>query len=322
MAAAAAPAPGSVSIPNAHLRHGGEVFSADDHYAAKQRLMAMPGAISPISQGNNPGMETDSRLGNINITINNTDGVQKPLSSLLAEASGTITPVLLAKHHLPGILLQHGPLAIRHITAHLIQTLPGFSSIPPARQRRLVVGSLEGRGGSSGSQGEVGGLDGDVCFEKVGWGRWDARKKGDPPRERPVATDSTYTASNGLLSTEMHPSHSYAGESGIFVQSEEEVSHDEDVEMEAGEQMSLDETSTDPSEDDDMTDEEDWAQMGAAMLRRHGGSPITSDGWSNSFNRSPGGWKTAQPLSTESPAEQRAREEREAVEALVKLSSV
>ncbi|KAI5804498.1 putative Sin3 binding protein-domain-containing protein [Geopyxis carbonaria] len=308
-------APGSVSIPNAHLRHGGEVFSADDHYAAKQRLLAMPGSISPILHG-------DHRLGSIDITINNTNGVQRPLSSLLTEASGTITPILLAKHHLPSILLQHGPLAIRHITAHLIQTLPGFSSIPPARQRRLVVGSLEGRGGSTGSQGEVGGLDGDVCFEKVGWGRWDARKKGDPARERTVATNSTYTASNKLLSAEMHPSHSYAGESGIFVQSEEEVSHDEDVDMDAGDQMSLDETSTDSSEDDDMTDEEDWAQMGAAMLRRHGGSPITSDGWSNSFNRSPGGWKTAQPFSTENAVEKRAREEREAVEALVKLSSV
>ncbi|RPB28345.1 hypothetical protein L211DRAFT_751284, partial [Terfezia boudieri ATCC MYA-4762] len=76
-----------------------------------------------------------------------------------------ITPSLLAKHYLPGILLQHGPLAIRHLTAYLIASIPGFSNIPPAKQRRLVVGALE-----------AGGVNGDVIFEKVGWGRWDARK--------------------------------------------------------------------------------------------------------------------------------------------------
>jgi hypothetical protein len=81
------------------------------------------------------------------------------------DTAGAITPTLLAKHHLPEILLNHGPLAIRHIMGFLTTAVPGFSGIPPAKARRLVVGALEGRG----SGGESGGLKGDVKFEKVGW---------------------------------------------------------------------------------------------------------------------------------------------------------
>lgn len=95
------------------------------------------------------------------------------------DAAGVITPGLLAKHHLPGILLDHGPLAIRHVMGFLTTSVPGFSGIPPAKARRLVVGALEGRG----SSGEHGGLHGDVIFEKVGWGRWDARRRGEVSRE-------------------------------------------------------------------------------------------------------------------------------------------
>lgn len=95
------------------------------------------------------------------------------------DAAGVITPGLLAKHHLPGILLDHGPLAIRHVMGFLTTSVPGFSGIPPAKARRLVVGALEGRG----SSGELGGLHGDVIFEKVGWGRWDARRRGEVSRE-------------------------------------------------------------------------------------------------------------------------------------------
>jgi hypothetical protein len=90
------------------------------------------------------------------------------------EAAGAITPTMLAKHHLPEILL-HGPMAIRHVLNHLAQSVPGFSRIPPAKARRLVVAALESRGG--------GGVNGEVEFEKVGWGRWDARAKGQPSRD-------------------------------------------------------------------------------------------------------------------------------------------
>ena len=66
---------------------------------------------------------------------------------------------MLAKYHLPDIMLSHGPLAIRHIMGYLTTSVPGFAGIPPAKARRLVVGALEGRGG------EGGGVDGDVEFE-------------------------------------------------------------------------------------------------------------------------------------------------------------
>src|SRR5256885_6159971 len=56
--------------------------------------------------------------------------------------------------------------------------------------------ALEGKGNS----GEGAGRDGDVQFEKVGWGRWDARIKGQPPRDRqpnnispPASMPSSYS---------------------------------------------------------------------------------------------------------------------------------
>jgi hypothetical protein len=336
---------GSVSIPNAHFRCGGDASTVQEirktvsapkaHAPVLSAAPEMPSITSaPVYHHHHrPGYGGVDHLGGVNVTgAKASDQGVKPMFQLLAETTESITPGLLAKHHLPGILLQHGPLAIRHITAHLIASLPGFSTIPPAKQRRIVVGALEGRGGCSGVMGEVGGLNGDVIFEKVGWGRWDARKKGDPPLERPVTfRGSVRPEKNRELPSgdpgEMHYSRSYTGESGIFIQSEEESAHGEDVDM--ADTMSLDQDSTATSEDDDMTDEEDWAQMGAAALRKHGGSPITSDGWdgcNHSYAKSPpkafAPWASSSPINDEIFDLQRAREEREAVEALVKLSSV
>lgn len=380
--------PAVIQISNltSRLRRGGDAtvssnnaFPHPDHVDAKYHLPTPPTSISPSlvpvhgfkpssSLGDRRGVAdsdvdvSDIGAGGVSKLVPTTDG-QSLGHHLTAEAAGAITPALLAKYHLPGILLQHGPLAIRHLTAHLISNIPGFSSIPPAKQRRLVVGALEGRGGVSGSEGEAGGVNGDVIFEKVGWGRWDARTKGDPPRDRegtasrgpsPSSGPSTYGVkpsgvfrSNGLLSaTAMDHSTSYTGESGIFVQSEEEASDHFSEDPEAMEQdeneadmMSLDEhrnNGTSEEEDADMTDEEDWAQMGAAMLRRQAGSPITSEGCLSGLAGSPavgyGSVPSWQPKCAgfyrpdetfiDSAAALRAREEREAVEALVKLSSI
>lgn len=375
-----APIPAAIQISNlsARLCRGGDAtvssnntFPHPDHVDAKYHLPTPPTSISPSlapvhgfklsnSLRDRQGVtdsDVDSDIGGS--TLAPTTDSHGLGHDLISEAAGAINPALLAKYHLPGILLQHGPLAIRHLTAHLISNIPGFSSIPPAKQRRLVVGALEGRGGVSGSEGEAGGVNGDVIFEKVGWGRWDARTKGDPPRDRegtasrglsPASMASTYGAksnkmfrSNGLLSaTAMNHSTSYTGESGIFVQSEEEISDHFYEDLEAMEpddnevdMMSLDENdSSGPSEEEDadMTDEEDWAQMGAAMLRRQAGSPITSEGLSGSpavgYGSVPS-WQAKcagfyQPGETfnDTAATLRAREEQEAVEALVKLSSI
>lgn len=209
------------------------------------------------------------------------------------DSTGAITPGMLAKHHLPDILLNHGPLAIRHIMGYLTTSVPGFSGIPPAKARRLVVSALEGRG----SGGEGGGVDGDVIFEKVGWGRWDARRRGQPARDRhttnspPSSVPNSYQRgmripNNSSWTRENAPHYgtSMTGESAIFSHSEAEYGEHEDVTMleHEADKMSLDGdmrdycSSSEAPDDDgvdgewddaDVTDEEDWAQIGAAALR-------------------------------------------------------
>ncbi|KAF2758066.1 hypothetical protein EJ05DRAFT_376338 [Pseudovirgaria hyperparasitica] len=229
------------------------------------------------------------------------------------EASAVITPSMLAKHHLPDILLPNGPMAIRYILNCLTQSVPGFSSIPPPKARRLVVSALEIRGG--------GGLNGDVEFEKVGWGRWDARTRGQPPREgrgslQPGSFPVSERARLGM-SPPLSVADSYAMSSaGLQIpEATRRQRHDKfggswaadsmlenDLEMDIGmnvaeheaDKMSLDgsEDSLDSDtsssadegvpgreinmEDDDATDEEDWAAIGPEALK-HGslfyGSP-------------------------------------------------
>lgn len=220
-------------------------------------------------------------------------------SSIPFDAAGAITPSLLARHHLPDILLAHGPLAIRHVMGYLTTSVPGFSGIPPAKARRLVVGALEGRGNG----GEGGGVNGDVEFEKVGWGRWDARIKGQPPRESrqknsllgispPASVPSSYANSSLAIPgkdwmgrrTSTQAGRSMTGESFVFSHDEEmEMPYLEDITMAEHEadKMSFDgEESYSSSEaapeegpvldedPDDVTDEEDWAAIGAAALRK------------------------------------------------------
>lgn len=279
------------------------------------------------------------------------------------DTTGAITPALLAKHHLPEILLDHGPLAIRHIMGYLTTSVPGFSGIPPAKARRLVVGALEGRG----SGGEGAGVKGNVKFEKVGWGRWDARLKGqnarnsrDSQHSPPPSAPSSFShgvpisGNNGWKGDRTRlnaPGSSWAGDSAIF-------SHDDDMDimMDEADKMSLDgdescSSSSASDEDevmeddpDDVTDDEDWAALGAAALR------------SASYNASgpnsrlyPGGTRSgggpslnamakSVPLRPAFPTDQQQQQhnnlhlsafgmtsdspEREAVEALLRLGSV
>ena len=232
------------------------------------------------------------------------------------DSAGAITPGMLAKHHLPDILLVHGPLAIRHVMGYLTTTVPGFSRISSAKARRLVVAALEGKG--SGAEG--GGRDGEVEFEKVGWGRWDARIKGQPPRDRqpanlspPASMPSSY--SQGSLQVSSRRSlpmdsdrlgTSLAGDSAGFSHSETDYCDNEDVTMleHEADKMSLDgnddgyaSSSEAPDQlmDDDLgegdvTDEEDWAAIGAAALRARS---LPSSGIIPS-----GGGRLYQPITT------------------------
>ncbi|KAL2074798.1 hypothetical protein VTL71DRAFT_8577 [Oculimacula yallundae] len=291
------------------------------------------------------------------------DGVAgrgRELGSPGYDAAGNITPGLLARHHLPEILLNHGPLAIRHIMGFLTTAVPGFSGIPPAKARRLVVGALEGRG----SGGEGGGVKGNVKFEKVGWGRWDARLKGHPARSSrggnqqspppsapssysqgmPIAQNGGWTADRNRLTA---PESSWAGDSAVF-------SHEDDTMMLENEadKMSLDggddscsssevpEDDVMADDDDMMTDEEDWAAVGAAALRAASYSasgPRRNFLSSHIYTGASGGGRSLSTMGKSVPARTLQpptnidfaafgmtsdSQEREAVEALLRLGSV
>ncbi|CAG8038905.1 unnamed protein product [Penicillium salamii] len=198
------------------------------------------------------------------------------------DSTGAITPAMLAKYHLPDILLQQGPLAIRHVMGHLTTSVPGFSRIPPAKARRLVVAALEGRGNGGSS---------DVVFEKIGWGRWDARRRGEPARD--FASTSPPSSVGGSLQRGVqiqgqsswqggnrHPYRMSFAESTAFSYTDDYGMHgDLDVLEHEADKMSLDgeeycSSSEAPDEiqenewnEADVTDEEDWAHIGADALR-------------------------------------------------------
>ncbi|KAF2091824.1 hypothetical protein K490DRAFT_70584 [Saccharata proteae CBS 121410] len=232
-----------------------------------------------------------------------------PLSSAALsglDAADAITPSALAKHHLPNILLNNGPVAIRHVLLNLAQTVPGFSSIPQAKARRLVVAALESRTG--------GGPDGQVEFEKIGWGRWDAHIKGQPRKEGalsgalPVQHDGRLAFSPpGSMPDSYAMSHagglqipsvnrrmrdgfsggSWAEES--MLSSRDEAMTDMNMAEHEADKMSLDGYDTASSDSaggdddaDDATDEEDWAGIGAEELRR--GSMAGTGGIMRNYN--------------------------------------
>ncbi|CAJ0553453.1 Ff.00g119650.m01.CDS01 [Fusarium sp. VM40] len=260
------------------------------------------------------------------------------------EASGAITGSLLAKYHLPEILLNHGPLAIRHIMGYLTTSVPGFSGIPPTKARRLVVGALEGRGG------EGGGQDGEVEFEKVGWGRWDARKRGQPSRHR-QGTPPSYIAGIPISKNsgrDDRPRLSIASSNGDSAHFSHE-DHDVYMMEHEADKMSMDGSgsascSEAPDDDvvmnddpEDATDDEDWATMGAAALRAESyPNPAAAQidcGFQSSSAYTPGGLRSfsassgmARPpralnIDFSALAGTSDAQEREAVEALLQLGS-
>lgn len=284
------------------------------------------------------------------------------------DATGAITPALLAKYHLPDILLAHGPLAIRHLMNYLTISVPGFSRIPPARARRIVVSALEGRGSGGGDDAAEsrtvagGGLHGDVMFEKVGWGRWDARLRGQPPRRErrdgfgpgtpgqqhnheyspPASVLSSTSFSHSALPLRGnhylagYPNRGLAGTS--WTEESVEFSHHDDDYDEGGnmddsaeeheaDRMSLDHehdhsmasssSEADPANEEqpdgypndnneereeDITDDEDWAGIGAAALRQ---ASYTAASSSNPRYRGGGGnfnYRVRRPLKRPSPS--------------------
>ena len=268
------------------------------------------------------------------------------------DSTGAITPAMLAKCHLSEILVNHGPLSIRHIMGYLTTSVPGFAGIPPTRARRLVVGALE-----KGNKAEGGGSDGDVEFVKVGWGTWDARKRGKLAPEdalrRTSPTSELYPTSipiskgAGWTKERLRLAASASSAGGPWSAA---FSHDERdshmMEHEA-DKMSLDgsgSASCSEAPDDDMemnddsedlTDEEDWAAVGAAALRASSYQPRPGQHFPSSVYTQGGGLRSCSAtagmarvpqfrnfdFSTSALAHPDAQE-REAVEALLRLGSV
>ncbi|PWY72384.1 hypothetical protein BO70DRAFT_355208 [Aspergillus heteromorphus CBS 117.55] len=312
---------------------------------------------SPLASSH---VESDVDLGDLADHADHADHPNGAPAAHDLDSTGAITPGMLAKHHLPEVMLQHGPLAIRHLMGYLTTSVPGFSGIPPARARRLVVAALEGRG----SDDKSGSRLGDVVFEKVGWGRWDARRRGEPSRDAPqhlnVSPPSSISNSfpqRGVqiptkrASVQPYGS-SVTGDSAVFSYSEDYGGRDISMLEHEADKMSLDgnereycsssEAPDDEMQDDEMgeedvTDEEDWAQIGAAALRAR--SLNATGGFVHGALNSPqlrGGGPAPSSLAKSAPrrmpVQQRGftlpegvmgdREERAAVEALLRLGSM
>ncbi|KAF2455997.1 putative Sin3 binding protein-domain-containing protein [Lineolata rhizophorae] len=291
---------------------------------------ARPGHPDPTATTRTPppNVDSDIDLQDAVEHANAQSDAPHPLSSAaLSGLDHAITSGFLAKHHLPEILLSNGPVAIRHVLSYLTQSVPGFSRIPPAKARRIVVGALENRAG--------GGVNGDVVFEKVGWGRWDAHMKGQPSRNFPNAVVTSSTAAAGGMDpaqmgfsppASVPDSYAVSNASGLRIpqggrawgsdvrrdggqfgrswtadsmMSSREDMDDMNMAEHEADKMSLDGrdhascsySSSAPEElpgladdMDDLTDEEDWASMGADALRQHF-PPATGDFKMRNYNR-------------------------------------
>ncbi|KAF3491632.1 mucin [Arthroderma uncinatum] len=252
------------------------------HEALHQYNLRSPPTSTPLG----PHADNEIDAVDSDIDLQDTEDRRTPASAAAsttgkgkADVSGDITPAMLARHHLPDILLAHGPLAIRHIMGYLTTSVPGFAIIPAAKARRLVVAGLEGKAIlSGGNNGES--VDGDVEFEKVGWGRWDAYRRGQKDAAR-----AGHAVVNHHHDTGSHPHYgsSVTADSAIF--SHSDFNHNHDMDVDEADKMSLDDrddggrmycSSSDAEDADimdgdwdeaDMTDEEDWANIGADALR-------------------------------------------------------
>lgn len=291
--------------------------------------------------------DLDLHAGQCDNSVQFDTGAHDTPGSAQHDPVGTITPAMLSKHHLPDILLNHGPLAIRHIMGYLTTSVPGFAGIPPAKARRLVVGALEGRG--SGREG--GGLDGDVEFEKVGWGRWDARRRGQSRRDSRAVQDasSPYDGSSPCLSAipiagvaawsneRTRPAASSPEETLAFSHDDRGFYiHDNDADNMSMDGPASASCSEAPDDDDvemndddpeDVTDEEDWAAIGAAGLRAqsYSKSAARPGTFPSRFHTTSSGMARAPQLNNIDLAALAATsdaQEREAIEALIRLGSV
>ena len=203
---------------------------------------------------------------------------------------------------------------------------------------------------------------GDVIFEKIGWGRWSARRHGEPTQERSFHTSSppfSIVGSFQQRGVEMerrlseangrHPYRASVGDfSTAFSYTEDYMLREyDDVDMleHEADKMSLDgddgreycsssevpDDLPDEELEGDDTDEEDWAQIGADALRARSlngsGGFIRSSNVAARAKPLPLGFLGADAGPTASTAPKPGPrnigiQERAAVEALLRLGSM
>ncbi|KAF2712979.1 hypothetical protein K504DRAFT_369622 [Pleomassaria siparia CBS 279.74] len=275
----------TINIPIPH--HGAGHVST---FARPAMLLTPPSSMSPSlpAHKHRPGMAMSGRpslLEQVDMDIDLQDAVEHaaaqdlPAAALSREAlagldaTRQITAVMLAKHHLPGIILGHGAMPIREMMAHLTQSVPGFSRLAPSKARRLIVAALEHRAG--------GGLNGEIKFEKVGWGRWSvAGQPSVPGQGVPIGTYKAHAGptppasvdSAGGLQLPKNRRNQHHAYSESWTAGSAGSSRDEEM----ADRMSLDGSDASDSDTSDMdlendlddeTDQEDWAAIGPEILR-------------------------------------------------------
>ncbi|KAI0415855.1 putative Sin3 binding protein-domain-containing protein [Xylaria grammica] len=326
-------------------------------------LPTPPNSISPTLPPH--GLKTQIQKARFDLIDSDLD-LQDDLESDLAvspsfEAAGDITSALLAKFHLPEILLNHGPLAIRHIMGYLTTSVPGFAGIAPNKARRLVVSALQ-RGQGHGAEG--GGVNGDVEFEKVGWGRWNAKRRGRAthstiarstsngsrlgsyPTNIPINRDASWNTRRSrfqarAISNGNSASFSHDGRDTSMLEHEADKMSLDSLDEPGSASCSEAPDAVDIAMNDnpeDETDDEDWAAVGAAALRagsysspaearRSAGYPsyrIYNTGGYRSFSANTRMLREP-PLDNidlDALAASSDAQEREAIQALLQLSSV
>jgi len=160
-----------------------------------------------------------------------------------------------------------------------------------------VVAALEGRAG--------GGHDGHVEFEKVGWGRWDAHVKGEYAPDR---SSSSYLDGKMSPPTSEYGSYAISQAGSAYpikqrksAQASDAIGHSwtessmpsvhEGLEYmsmseDEADNMSLDGSETNDSMPDsgEETQDEDWAAMGAAAIRKTSISTAATGGVRRNYN--------------------------------------
>lgn len=283
------------------------------------------------------------RLSSSSTSSKDGNGPLNTNSPIALAAAAAVTPDKLAK-----LLLTQGPLAIRHITSHLALTIPGFADLSLSKQRRLIIAVLDNEDPVNG-----------VIFEKVGWGRWAARRTdGSSPQPHHVTPHQPYTKSKrresitagDLVKPPMSPSLNPVFGDDVDLADDDMMFHNKPNGSNNNDHYGAvfddedeDDEDLEDSDDEDglrkpyhhrrsssrrhssiarhavsqhhrnnhrhsETDEEDWQSIGAASLRRNSHSPA-SFGFSTSYTR-----KNNFPFD--------AQKEKEAVDALVQLSSI